>query len=144
MHITPSNNVDVECCTGMDTSDLPPPYTVVDEPKASHLAAGQLPGSVSLNQQGGQTLPPSILSVCPPAPPGYETVAYYPVSSGDTAVFLQPQPQQLQPQVITVVQQIQPTNVQGENRHRSWTTDVCLLCCMGLCCCCPCILVGFI
>jgi len=133
---------------GMAMSDPPPPYSVVGETKINNHIAGQLPGSFSFNPPpGGQAIPHNILPVCPPAPPGYETVAYYPaLSSGDAAVFLQPQPlqpQQPQTQVITIVQQIQPTNAEETNRPKSRSTDVCLACCLCMCCTCPCILVSF-
>jgi len=137
----------------MDTSDPPPPYTVVDETKVDHVAGQQQqPGTVSFNRQGGQTLRPDILSVCQsasPPPPGYETVAYYPaLSSADAAaVLLQPQQQQPQQQVnITIVQQIQPSNAEesdGSKLRSTRKTDACLLCCMCLCCTCPCLLFGF-
>jgi len=132
---------------GMDTSDPPPPYTaVVDETKVNHVT-GQLQGSVSFIPEDRQAHPPGILSVCPSAPPGYETVAYYPaLSSADAAVLLQPQHhhQQQQPQVnITIVQQVQ-RDVQEPNRPKSYSTDVCLSCCLCLCCTCPCVLVSFL
>lgn len=123
---------------GTDMCDPPPPYTAVDETKVGHLT-GQLSGSVSFNPQDGQPFPPGVLSVCTSAPPGYETVAYYPTpSSGDAAVLLQPQQQ---PQVITIVHQVQ-SNAE-EARPKSLSTEACLWCCIGLCCCCPCVLVSF-
>jgi len=119
------------------SDDPPPPYTAIDDTKINQLPA-QLPGPGTFSQLAGQ---PQLLHVYPSAPPGYETVAYYPApSSADAAVLLQPQPVQ----VVTNVQVVQSDSTdQDAIQSNTYSTDVCILCCMCLCCCCPCFVVSF-
>jgi len=114
--------------------DLPPPYSAIDDTKNNQLT-GQLPGHGSFNPYDGQALP-----AYPSAPPGYETVAYYPaLNSAGAAVLLQPSQQQQQ-QIVTITQ---PVQADAEEVGKTHGTDFCIMCCFCMCCSCPCLLVGF-
>ena len=141
------------------SADAPPPYTATDETK---ISLAQQPTvhvglSVSTDPQYGQ----AALAQVPTAPPGYETVAYYPAAStsagtgSGASILLQPQSQQLQqqlqqqPQVIVIQSPqvvVARTAVQQPvTLTRSFATHICLACCSFFCCfSCPCSIASFI